>query len=88
MMIIFLSIAIFSPNALFLALQHRKTSIGTISAIFGFTYYILASIFTYIMGILHNGTIVPMPMYFFALTLLLFFVGRCKTNHDEELEES
>ena len=58
-------------NALALALVDYKYAIGTASSLFGFFYYCLISLFTFFMGYLHNGTLLPMPLYFFALSVAL-----------------
>lgn len=60
-----------TSNALALALVDYKWCIGTASSIFGFYYYCLISLFTLGMGLLHNGTLLPMPLYFLILSLLM-----------------
>lgn len=62
--------------ALSAALSEYKNCIGTASSIFGFAYYLFISIFTLIMGALHNGTLYPMPLYFLFLILLAMGVKR------------
>lgn len=68
-------------NSLALALVDYKGCVGTASSLFGFFYYILISLATLGMGMLHNGTLLPMPLYFFTLCLMMqgtlrFLVGR------------
>lgn len=68
------------PNTLAISLQHYKHSIGTAAAIFGCYYYALISLLTLGMGYLHNGTLIPMPCYFFIITGIMQLV--CNTmNH-------
>ncbi|MBX3486808.1 MAG: multidrug effflux MFS transporter [Candidatus Paracaedibacteraceae bacterium] len=52
------------------ALEDYQQVIGTASALFGFSYYSFISLVTFIMAELHDDTIYPMPMFFFALALL------------------
>ncbi|MCX7342666.1 MAG: multidrug effflux MFS transporter [Proteobacteria bacterium] len=56
-----------STNSLAKSLQHYKQAIGTASALFGFFYYIVVALITLAMGILHNGTLIPMPIFFLAI---------------------
>lgn len=67
MMTIMMSIAIIVPTSLSPALENYTNVIGTASSLFGFFYYIVASLFTLGMGSLHNGTLFPMPIYFLGL---------------------
>jgi MFS transporter, DHA1 family, multidrug resistance protein len=62
------------PNCLSLALEEYQHAVGTASSLFGFFYYAMISLFTLIMGLLHNGTLYPMPIYFFAIVLLIWVV--------------
>ncbi|MDF3047495.1 MAG: hypothetical protein K0R73_613 [Candidatus Midichloriaceae bacterium] len=63
-------------NALALALVDYKWCIGTASSLFGSFYYCLISGFTLIMGALHNGTLLPMPLYFLALSFFMMLVKK------------
>ena len=59
-----LGICIVTSNALALSLADYKKSIGTASSLFGFFYYCLISLFTFIMGSIHNNNLLTMPFYF------------------------
>ncbi|MCE2992452.1 MAG: multidrug effflux MFS transporter [Candidatus Jidaibacter sp.] len=63
-------------NALALALVDYKWCIGTASSLFGAFYYCLISGFTLIMGALHNGTLLQMPLYFLTLSLFMMLVKK------------
>lgn len=63
-----------ASNAMALALVDYKHAIGTASSLFGFFYYCLIALFTLGMGALHNGTLLVMPAYFLALSLLMLLV--------------
>ena len=71
MVVIMIGIGMGIPNAISLALVSYKKGIGTASSLFGLFYYILISLFTLGMGILHNHTLIPMPIYFLGISLLL-----------------
>lgn len=69
---LFFGIALLIPNALSQALSNYQHAIGTAGALFGLFYYILIAGFTFLMGLLHNGTAVPMPLYFLALVAIMY----------------
>ncbi|MBP9752703.1 MAG: multidrug effflux MFS transporter [Proteobacteria bacterium] len=75
---IFFFIPMITGNALSSALKDFKDSIGTASSIFGFYYYIIVSLTTGGMAILHNGTLFAMPFYFLVIALLMFYISRGK----------
>ncbi len=75
MMLIMCSISMIGANTLQIALTEYKHGIGTASSILGFSYYALVSIFTYITGLLHNGTLWPMPVYFVFFAASVFFAS-------------
>jgi len=64
------------PNCLSNALSDYKDMIGSASSLFGLLYYGMISIFTLFMGMLHNGSIYVMPIYFFfiGLSMIIVFV--------------
>ena len=62
-------IALVTGNTLAMALLDYKWCIGTASSLFGFFYYCLISVFTFGMGMLHNGTLLSMPIYFFVISI-------------------
>jgi Bcr/CflA subfamily drug resistance transporter len=69
-------ICMITSNALALSLTEYKWCIGAASSLFGFFYYGLISLFTFGMGLMHNGTLIPMPMYFFGIMMLMGLVKR------------
>ena len=75
-MTIMFGICMTTGNALALALVNYKDCIGTASSLFGFFYYVLISLFTFGMGILHNGTLLPMPLYFLVLGIFMLVVKK------------
>jgi Bcr/CflA subfamily drug resistance transporter len=70
--LLFFGIGLLIPNALSQALSAYQDAIGTAGALFGLLYYILIASFTFLMGLLHNGTAVPMPLYFLALAAVMY----------------
>lgn len=71
MMIVAAGICISSASALSMALQSYQNVIGTASSLFGFCYYFVISAFTLGMGNLHNHTLLPMPLYFLGISLMM-----------------
>jgi hypothetical protein len=60
-----------TSSALALALVDYKWCVGTASSLFGFFYYCFISLFTLGMGMLHNGTLLPMPLYFLSIAIFM-----------------
>ena len=75
-MSIMFGICMATSNALALALVDYKWCIGTASSLFGFFYYCLISLFTLGTGALHNDTLLPMPLYFFGISLFMLIVQK------------
>ncbi|HEV2524084.1 MAG TPA: multidrug effflux MFS transporter [Gammaproteobacteria bacterium] len=73
-MIMMTGIAMIIPSSLSPSLENYKKAIGTASSLFGFFYYMIASLFTLGMGFIHNGTLFPMPIYFFGIGVLIWIV--------------
>ena len=70
-----LGIGIMIPNVLSIALKDYQKVLGTASSLFGFYYYCLISLCTLGMGLLHNHTLWPMPIYFLGMAMVLNLVG-------------
>jgi len=75
-MCIMFGVCMATSNALALALVAYKGSMGTASSLFGFFYYCCISLFTFVMGYLHNATLVVMPLYFLAISLLMLGIRK------------
>ncbi len=75
-MIITFGRGLVNANALALALVDYKWCVGTASSLFGCFYYFIISLFTFGMGVLHNGTLLPMPLYFLAIGLFMMLVRK------------
>ena len=58
-------------NTLAISLMNYSWCTGTASSIFGLFYYFLISLCNYGMGELHNGTLLPMPLYFLGIAILM-----------------
>lgn len=63
---------VIGSNALACALVNYKDCIGTASSVFGLYYYALTSFIALGMGILHNGTLLVMPLYFLGVALVVY----------------
>lgn len=71
--LIFFGIGLIIPNSLSIALKPYQIAAGTAGSIFGACYYCLIAINTWIMGILHNGTALPLPSYITVIAVVILF---------------
>jgi Bcr/CflA subfamily drug resistance transporter len=69
--LIFFGVGLIIPNSLSHALKSYQACAGTAGSIFGGCYYFLIAGFTWIMSLLHNGTVFPLPLYIVLLGLIL-----------------
>lgn len=77
MMIMMGGISLITSNSLSLALLAYKNCVGTASSIFGFSYYMVVSLFTLGMGYSHvDHTPLPMPAYFMGITVFMILVRK------------
>ena len=67
-------VCIVTSNSLAMSLQKYRYAIGTASSLFGFFYYICISLWSFGMGMLHNATLLPMPLYFLGLSGLMLLI--------------
>ncbi|MFI5342913.1 MAG: multidrug effflux MFS transporter [Chlamydiales bacterium] len=72
---LFFGIGLVIPSSLSIALKPYQTAIGTAGSIFGFCYYCLIAGYTWMMGVLHNGTALPLAFYIIALGIILVIGG-------------
>ena len=75
-MIIMFGVCMTTSNALALALINYKWCSGAASSLFGFFYYCLISLFTLGMGLLHNNTLLPMPLYFLGISVSMLVIQK------------
>lgn len=75
-MTLMFGICVTTSNALALSLADYKWCIGTASSLFGFFYYVVISLFTLGMGTLHNGTLLPMPLYFLGISIFMVAIKK------------
>jgi len=59
------------PIALNLALKGYEDVIGSASGVFSFGYYLIVSLLTYIISIMHNGTIKSLPLFVLGTCLIM-----------------
>lgn len=62
-------------NCLSLALENYARVAGTATSLFVCFYYIIISAATTLMANLHDDTLIPMPLYFMALALVMLGVS-------------
>lgn len=70
-----MGIGISLPNCLSISLKDYRDNAGSAGAIFGLIYYIMIGGFLSIMGLIHDGTIWPLPIYFLLLSMSLFLAA-------------
>jgi DHA1 family bicyclomycin/chloramphenicol resistance-like MFS transporter len=73
-MVVLMGSCMISSNVLAIALMDYRESTGTASSLFGFFYYSITSWWTMGMGFFHNGTLIPMPLYFLGITIVLLIL--------------
>lgn len=78
--ILFFGVCLIIPNSLSIALRDYGYALGSAGSILGSIYYVMIALMTAAMSFFHNATVLPMPLYFFSLALLLFLVSR-ETKH-------
>lgn len=79
----FVGVGMIIPNSLSIALKDYQAMVGTAGSIFGALYYLIISLATWGMSILHDGSALPLPLYLTLLCLLLligsFFIQQTLT---------
>ena len=75
MIIIYGGFGFVIPMTLSTALQKHQAVLGAAGAWFGLSYYILVALFTWGMGLIQNGTLFPMPIYFLILSASALWVS-------------
>ena len=69
--ITFIGINMTLPIALNRALIGFEDVIGTASGLLSFVYYLLISFFTFLMSVMHDGTVLALPKYLILITGLM-----------------
>jgi hypothetical protein len=69
--VIFFGVGLIIPNSLSHALKSYQSTAGTAGSIFGGCYYLLIALCTWIMGAIHTGTALPLPLYIAFLGLVI-----------------
>ncbi|KTD22850.1 multidrug effflux MFS transporter [Legionella londiniensis] len=62
------------PNCLSQALQDYGSYAGTAASIFGFYYYLLISLFTGLMALLHDGSLKALPLFILIISGIMMSV--------------
>lgn len=61
---VIVGLAMIMPNCLGHALENYSGMAGTAASLFGCYYYLLISAMTYLMALMHNGTVTRLPLFF------------------------
>ncbi|WP_243133493.1 hypothetical protein [Weissella koreensis] len=79
-LVIFIGLNILLPIVLSHALLGFEDVIGTASGLFSFGYYILISLLTFLMSLMHNGSIFVLPVYILIVVggMVLSLIVVCK----------
>lgn len=86
---IFFGIGLIIPNSLSIALKPYKEMAGTAGSVFGGSYYMLISAFTWLLSWMHDGTALPLPIYIFAEGILLVIASQMiKMPHLKEYHQN
>ncbi|WP_316411189.1 multidrug effflux MFS transporter [Mesoterricola sediminis] len=64
------------PNCLSQALEPYGRFAGTAASLFGFGYYLVIAAFTGMMGHMHDGTLLQLPLFIFLVSALMLLVFR------------
>ena len=88
MLIIALGRGLTVANSLSLGLEGYSHVAGTASSLFVFSYYTVIASITTLMGKLHNGTLIPMPTYFFVLGILLLIARTFVPTHSAKTKKN
>lgn len=68
---IFFGLGIIMTNSLSQALKPYAMAVGTAGSIFGGFYYCFIAMSTWLMSAIHNGNVMPLPLYMLAMALVL-----------------
>lgn len=74
--LIFFGIGLIIPNSLSKALKAYQHAAGTAGSFFGGFYYILIAFFTWALSLMHNGSALPLPLFFTLLSILLLLASQ------------
>lgn len=69
--LIFLGLNTTLPIALNLALKSYEDVIGSAGGLFSFGYYLIVSGLTYLVSLIHNGTILSLPLFVLSISLIM-----------------
>lgn len=72
--LIFLGLNTTLPITLNLALKGYEDVIGSASGIFSFGYYLIVSLLTYLVSLIHNGTIFALPSFILITSLIMLII--------------
>jgi hypothetical protein len=76
------------PNALANALENYGEHAGTMVSVFCSSYFLIAASINFIIGMLHNGTLLVMPLYYTALAMIVWSVHQSNLNNSEIIIEN
>ncbi|MCC8483556.1 MAG: multidrug effflux MFS transporter [Rickettsia endosymbiont of Labidopullus appendiculatus] len=62
------------PNCISQALENYGQFAGTAASLFGFMYYVIIAGFTMLMGYMHDGTLIQLPLFILSIAISMMLV--------------
>lgn len=72
--VIITGLAMIIPNCLSQALENYGNFAGTAASLFGFTYYLIIAGFTALIGYMHDGSLIQLPLYMLIISISMWTV--------------
>ncbi len=73
--LVFLGFGLVAPNSVSAALHEYKDNLGISAAAFGLMYYTFIAIITSYLTYIHDGSLWPMPQYYFYIASVMLFAA-------------
>lgn len=86
--VIMVGLGLVIPNSIALGLEPYQEIAGTASSIYGFTYYGICTIITFIMSAIHDGSEYPLPIFFFTLCFSVALVFDTLKRYERKFDPS
>ncbi len=86
--VVITGLAMIIPNCLGQALENYGNFAGTAASLFGFIYYVIIAGFTALMGFMHNGSLIQLPLFMFIVSasmMLVFFITINRNPRDKKM---
>ncbi len=71
------------PNCLSQALEDYGKFVGTASSLFGFMYYVIVASFTGLIGHMHDGSLIQLPLFMLSISISMILVFYMAINKQQ-----